>query len=155
MRAIRVVRPESFTHFQDMALTARPFFDIRHVTGPVTLQMRQGVDFSILLRDRDRGSENRYDLTALATAYVGVRALEPLTLGLEMAEIYQITADTSSPSCASPCDQHRIQITLAPIVRLHLPRLSPSLSLLFPLSTPLRAEVASYFAARLHLDVLF
>jgi hypothetical protein len=155
VRAIRVVRPESFTHFQDMALTARPYFDLRHVTGPVTLQMRQGIDISILLRDRDRDRENRYDLAAVATAYVGVRTFDELTLGLEVAEVYQITADTSAPSCIAPCDQHRVQVTIAPIVRLHLPRLSPSLSFIFPLSTPLRAEVASYYAARLHLDVLF
>ncbi len=154
VRAFRTVRPEGFNHFLDLALTARPYFDIRHVTGPVTLQMRQGVDFSVLLRDRAE-TENRYDLTALASAYVGVRVLDPLTLGLELAEVYQITADTSAPSCISPCDQHRVQITLSPIVRLHLWGLSPAISALFPLSTPLRSEVTSYYAIRLHLDVLF
>ena len=154
VRAIRVVRPESFSHFQDMALTTRPYFDIRHVTGPVTLQMRQGVDVSTLLRDRG-DNENRYDLTGYAAAYVGLKTFDQLTFGLELAEVYQITADTTSPTCDRPCDQHRIQVTLAPMVQLHLPGLSPSLSFLFPLSTPLRAEVASYYAARLHLDVLF
>lgn len=154
VRAIRTVRPTDYTHFQDQALTVRPFFDLRHVTGPVTLQLRQGVDLTVLLRELDT-KENRYDLAGLITAYVGVKTVEQLTLGLEVGEVYQITADTSAPACVSPCDQHRAQFTLSPSIRLRLPRLSPSLSALFPLSTPLRAEVASYYAARLHLDVLF
>jgi len=154
VRAIRVVRPGDYSNYQDLTLTARPFFDIRHVTGPVTLQMRQGVDFSILVRDRAE-TEHRYDLTALATAYLGVRTFGPVTLGLEVQEVYQITAEVRSPTCLAPCDQHRVQVTLSPIVRIRLPPLSPSLSALFPVSTPLRAEVASYYAARLHLEALF
>jgi hypothetical protein len=154
VRAIRTVRPTDYTHFQDQAFTVRPYFDLRHVTGPVTLQLRQGLDITVLLRDLE-AKENRYDLAGLITAYVGVRTVEQLTLGLEVGEVYQITADTSAPACIAPCDQHRTQFTLSPSVRLRLPRISPSFSALFPLSTPLRAEVASYYAARLHLDVLF
>ncbi|MBW2459340.1 MAG: hypothetical protein JRI68_32910, partial [Deltaproteobacteria bacterium] len=47
VRTIRVVRPADVSHFQDMTFTARPFFDIRHIAGPLTLQMRQGLDFSL------------------------------------------------------------------------------------------------------------
>ncbi len=154
VRAIRVIRPWDFPHFQDLTLTGRPFFDIRLVTGPVTIQMRQGVDFAVLVRDR-ADNENRYDIQALSSLYVGVSTIEQLTLGLEVQEVYQLTADVSSPSCLAPCDQHRSQVTLSPSLRLHLPRLSPALSVLLPLSTPLRGEVASYYAARLHLDVTF
>jgi hypothetical protein len=151
VRAIRVVRPWDASHFQDMTITVRPFFDVRHVTGPVTLQMRQGVDVGVLLRDRSE-AENRYDLTALGSLYVGVRTIRQLTLGMAVHETYQITRDLTSPSCISPCDQNRATVTLSPSIRLRLQRLSPSISVLLPLSTPLRAEVASYFAARLHLN---
>lgn len=154
VRAVRVIRPMDFPHFQDLTLTGRPFFDIRHVTAPVVLQMRQGLDFQVLLRDRD-DNENRYDITAFVSAYIGVQALRELTFGLEIAEVYQITADTSSPGCIAPCDEHRVQFTMSPSIRLRLPNLSPAISVLFPLSTPLRNEVASYVAGRLHLDATF
>ena len=154
VRIIRVVRPADDSHFQDMTVTARPFFDIRHIAGPVTLQMRQGLDFSLLLRDRDE-SENRYDLAGFLTAYVGVATLDELTLAIEVSEVYQLTADVSSRQCLAPCDEHRAAFTLSPIVRLHLPPLSPALSAVIPLSTPLRKEVASYLAFRLHLDATF
>lgn len=154
VRAVRAIRPMDFPRFQDMVITGRPFFDIRHVIDPVVLQMRQGLDFQLLLRDR-ADNENRYDITAFLSAYLGVNVLQELTLGLEVAEVYQITADTSSETCVAPCDEHRFQFTMSPSVRLRLPGLSPALSVLFPLSTPLRAEVADYVAGRLHLDATF
>ncbi len=154
VRSIRVVRPADVSHFQDMTVTTRPFFDIRHITGPLTLQMRQGLNFSLLLRDRAE-QENRYDLAGFISAYLGLTTLDELTLAVEVSEVYELTADVSSPQCLAPCDAHRAAFTLSPIIRLRLPRLSPALSALIPLSTPLRAEVASYFAVRLHLDAVF
>ena len=154
VRAIRVVRPWDYPHFLDLTVTARPFFDIRHVVGPVTLQMRQGIDFSIVVRDR-ADTENRYDLTALASFYLGVKTFDELILGLELHEVYQLTADTSSASCVAPCDEHRAAVSLSPSIRLNLPRVSPALSALLPISTPLRREVASYWGARLHLSAAF
>ncbi len=150
VRAVREVRPWDEPHFQDLTLTARPFLDIRHVVGPLTLQLRQGVDVAFHLRTPAEG-ENRVDLAALASAYAGVEVYAPVTLGLELFEVYQLTEDVSSPSCLAPCDQHRVQFTLTPSVRLAWRHVSPTLSVLLPLSTPLRAEVASYYAARLHL----
>ncbi|MBW2457288.1 MAG: hypothetical protein JRI68_22460, partial [Deltaproteobacteria bacterium] len=137
-----------------MTFTARPFFDIRHIAGPLTLQMRQGLDFSLLLRDRDE-DEHRYDLAGFLTAYMGLTTIDELNLAVEVSEVYELTADVSSPQCLAPCDEHRVAFTLSPIIRLHLPPLSPALSMLIPLSTPLRKEVASYLAVRLHLDAMF
>jgi hypothetical protein len=150
VRAIRVVRPWDDPHFQNLTMTARPHLDIRHLVGPVVLQLRQGIDIALRLRT-PTASENRFDFTALASLYAGVRPLAVLDLGIELSEAYQLTGDVSSPSCLPPCDRHRVQFTLAPSVRLSWRRVSPSLSVLLPLSTPLRAEVASYYAARLHL----
>lgn len=152
VRAIRTVRPWDYPHFQELTMTARPFFDIRHIVGPLTIQMRQGLDFSLLVRDR-ADDENRYDLTALGSLYLGVRPIDELTLALQLTEVYQLTADVSSPTCAAPCDERRVSLSLSPIVQLRLHPISPSISVLLPLSTPLRAEVQSYYAARLNLDI--
>lgn len=154
VRVVRVARPLSYANFRDQALTGRPFFDIRHVTGRVTLQMRQGIDFSLLVRDREE-TENRYDLTAFLSAYVGVEAFDAFDVGLEVAEVYQLTTEVASPDCIAPCDQSRVQVTASPVIRARLAPLYPTLSALFPISTPLRSEVASYWALRLHMNVLF
>ena len=152
VRAVRVVRPWDVPHFEDRALTLRPFFDLRHVTGPVTLQMRQG--FDALFRVRELGPfENRYDLAGLVRVYVGLRAATWLTLGLEIEELYELTADVSSPRCPAPCDEGRSALAFEPSVRVHLPGMSGAVSMLVPLATPLRSEVASYLAARVHVDI--
>ncbi|MEM9696635.1 MAG: hypothetical protein AAGA56_29105 [Myxococcota bacterium] len=154
VRAVRTIRPHDYPQYEDLSLTARPFFDIRHVTGPVVLQVRQGIDFELVARARNE-NENRYDLAAWLSVYAGVTTIEQLVVGLELAEVYQITADTTVPNCLDPCDTNRVQFTLSPSLRLRLPVLSPALSALIPLSTPLRNEVSNYFGMRLHLDVLF
>ncbi len=154
VRAIRVVRADSYPHFQDLTITFRPYLDVRHVVGPVVLQVRQGLDVGVVARDL-REDENRYDLSAVTMVYAGVTLAERVVLGLEAQEVYQITADVSSPTCSAPCDEHRAQLSLSPSLRLKNSRLSPSLSVLFPLSTPLRREVSSFAAARLNLDATF
>lgn len=151
VRAVRVVRPWDYGHFQDLTVTVRPFFDLRHVTGPVVLEMRQGLDLALLLRDR-RAAENRYDLSALLSLYGGVRPLRWLTVGLELQELYTLTADVSSPACPPPCDRQRASVALSPLVVAQLERISLGASVLFPLATPLRAEVSSFVGGRLHLN---
>ena len=154
VRVIRAVRPADYPHFQDLTVTARPSFDVRHVVSIVVLQMRQGLDFSLLLRDPGE-REHRYDIAAHAFAYVGLTPFENFTAGVELGEVYQLTADVSSPTCPPPCDQHRIQVFISPSARVHLPPVSTGVSMIIPLSTPLRGEVASYLAGRVHLEVLF
>jgi len=154
VRASRVVRPWALPLFDDLSLTVRPFVDLRHVTGPVVLQVRQGLDVAFRIRDPE-ASENRIDMTALVSVYAGVRVAQPVTLGLEFHEVYSLTEEVTAPSCAPPCDRYRIQLTLAPSVRLQFRVVTPTLSLLLPISTPLRADVASYYAARLHLGARF
>jgi hypothetical protein len=150
VRAIRVVRPWADPAYQDLALTLRPFLDIRHVAGPVNLQLRQGLDVTARLGELDTG-DNRLDLAARTSVYAGVRISRPLVLGLELHEVYQLTEDVATPTCPPPCDRLRVQFTLAPSVRLFLRNVTPTVSLLLPLSTPLRADVGSYVAARIHL----
>jgi hypothetical protein len=150
VRAVRVIRPWHYANYQDSGLTARPFFDVRHVSGPITLQVRQGLD--ALFRLRELGpDEERYDLAALLSVYLGVRAPTWLTTGLELSELYLLSSQEAPAGCTEPCDEHRAIVVLSPSARLHLPGFTTGLSLLIPLSTPLRAEVDTFFAARLHV----
>lgn len=150
VRTVRVVRPWADALFQDRALTARPFLDVRHSFGPVTLQLRQGLDVAMRLRPLVE-REDRVELAALASVFASVRVVRPVVLGVELHERYQLTGDVSTPTCPEPCDRFRAQFTLAPSIRLTWRNVTPSLGVLLPLSTPLRSEVASYYATRFHL----
>jgi hypothetical protein len=152
VRTVRVVRPWSYAHYQDSGLTVRPFFDVRHVAGPITIQVRQGLD--VLFRLRELAPEEaRYDLGALLSIYLGLRAPAWLTSGVELSELYLLSSADAPPGCTPPCDEHRAIIVLSPSLRAHLPGFTTGLSLLFPLSTPLRSEVDSFVAGRLHVTL--
>jgi hypothetical protein len=148
LETARTVRPWDAAYFTDLTLIVRPWFDIRHVTGPFIFQLRQGIDWSIVLRALENG-EPRTDITARATFYFGVRVAEPVGLGLELWEVYQLNAD---PRVA---DDERAAFAISPSVRFILPRVQPALSVLLPIATPLRGEVASYYAARLNVGFSF
>jgi hypothetical protein len=138
----------------------RPWFDIRHIIGRFIFQFRQGLDVTVPLR-RLRYRETRFplpgggsllsvaavehgmDFVARATLYVGFRATKEVGLGLEVWEVYQVSAAVD--------DDKRASFTLSPSVRLMLGRVAPALSVLVPLTTPLRGEAASYYAARLNV----
>jgi hypothetical protein len=158
LHTVRVVRPWDSAYFNDRTLTLRPFIDIRHVVGRFIFQLRQGVDISFVLRPQrviesrvESGgysvpmltSEHRLDFVARATMYMGFRATKEVGLGLEVWEIYQITADIS--------DDKRASVAISPSVRFMLGRVAPALSVLLPITTPLRGEASSYYAARLNV----
>ena len=146
LQTLRVVRPWDSAYFLDRTLTLRPWFDVRHIAGRFILQLRQGLDVAIVARDLAAG-ERRTDYVARTTFYVGFRAAKALGLGLELWEVYQITANLP--------DDRRAAFTVSPSVRLLLGRVAPALSVLFPISTPLRGEASSYFAARLNVGFDF
>ena len=153
VRAVRVVRPWDDTSFQDRTLAIEPWFDVRHVVGPLTVQLRQGLDVAVVVRDLV-AAEHRTELLGRGGLFASLRVVEPVSVGLDLSETYALTADASSPSCLAPCDRRRFGFTLSPVVRLHAPPLSPALSALIPLLTPLRGEAASFFAVRLDLEAL-
>ncbi|MCC6527598.1 MAG: hypothetical protein IT373_33430 [Polyangiaceae bacterium] len=153
VRTLRAVHPSDYPTFQDLTLTLRPSFVVRHVVGPLTLQGRQGLDLAVVTRD-PVGREHRVELGGVGSLFASVAVVDELSLGLELAEVYALSADVSSPECPAPCDAQRFGVTLAPIVRVHSRWVSPALSLLVPLMTPLGGEAASYLAARLDLQVV-
>jgi hypothetical protein len=154
VRVVRAVRPSDYAQYDDLRLTPRPQLMMRHVVGPVILQLQQGVDAAILLRKAKDG-ENPYDLASQSHAYVGARPFDALQGGLELSVLYHLNANLASPDCLAPCDERRVQVTLSPSVRYELGPIATSVSVVVPVSTPLRGEVESFVAGRLHLEVLF
>jgi hypothetical protein len=139
LSVVSTIRPWDVAYFSNLTLTFRPSFDIRHVTGRFMLQLRQGIDWSV--------SEEGTDFAARATFYAGVQVHSAVGLGLELWEVYQVTADLP--------DDKRAAFAISPSMRFNLPRVQPALSMLFPIATPLRGDVASYYAARIHVGFSF
>jgi hypothetical protein len=153
-QTVRVVRPWEAAYFTDRVLTLRPWIDIRHVVWRFILQLRQGLDVGIAVRPL-RPYEHRAEYVALTTLYAGFRVAERVGIGIEGWEVYQISADVcgATPQCAP--DDKRAAFSLSPSVRLLLGRIEPALSVLFPVTTPLRGEAASYWAARINVGFGF
>jgi hypothetical protein len=159
LRTVRVVRPWDAAYFNDLTLTFRPWLDIRHVTNRIIIQLRQGIDWSINLKDKaapcarptcvgeSQIRERKTDITARLTFYAGYRATKRVGLGLELWEIYQVTAELP--------DDKRSSFTISPSIRFMLPYAQPAISMLFPIATPLRGDVDSYFALRLNVSFSF
>jgi hypothetical protein len=143
---VRVVRPWDAPYFTDRVITLRPWVDVRHLVGRFVLQLRQGIDIGIVARGLGKG-ERRVDYVGRTTGYLGFRLAEPIGLGIEAWEVYQISADLP--------DARRAAFAVSPSVRLSLGRIEPALSLVIPISTPLRGDAASYFAARLNVGFEF
>jgi hypothetical protein len=143
---IRVVRPWDAPYFSTLTVTLRPWIDVRHMTGRFMLQFRQALDIGIATRSLAEG-EHRTDLVARGTFYVGFRIVKAVGVGLELWEVYQITAEVA--------DDRRAAFGISPSVRFLFPHVEPSFSVLLPLTTPLRGEAASYYAARLNVAFNF
>lgn len=143
---VRVVRPWDAPYFTDLGVTLRPWIDVRHIVGRFILQLRQGLDVTILARDLRQG-ERRVDFTARTTAYLGFRIARPIGVGIEAWEVYQLSANLP--------DDKRAAFAVSPSVRFSLGKIEPALSLVFPLATPLRGDAASYFAARINVGFEF
>jgi hypothetical protein len=146
LRTVRVVRPWDSAYFADQVLTLRPWFDFRHVTGRFIVQFRQGLDVGFTLH-KLKPEERRTEYTARATLYVGYRLAEAVGLGLELWEVYAVTGDIP--------DDKRASFAVSPSLRFLLGRVAPALSVLLPLTTPLRGEAASYYAARFNVGFNF
>ncbi|WP_437277642.1 hypothetical protein WME90_41445 [Sorangium sp. So ce375] len=146
LRTARVVRPWDETRFRELTLTFRPWFDMRHITGPFIFQLRQGLDWSLVVRGL-RAGERRTDITARTAFYFGYRLARPVGVGLELWEVYQLTQDLP--------DDRRATFAISPSVRFILANVQPALSVLFPVTTPLRGDVASYYAARFSVGFTF
>ncbi|MFO0549389.1 MAG: hypothetical protein U0271_13435 [Polyangiaceae bacterium] len=134
---IRVIRPWDTGYFMSNVFALRPVIDARLVISPVVLQLRQGLDLTYQF---DTG---RSDIVGRIGTYAGVDATDFMTFGLELWQIYSITADVR--------DSRRASFSMSPSIRLRLGPVQPALSVMFPLTTPLEGIASQYFAVRLQL----
>lgn len=155
LRTVRTVRPWDLASFSSLTLTFRPWIDIRLVTGGLIFQLRQGVDWSISLTGAPEVTETASgekpritNFTARLTFYTGYRLSEQLGVGVELWEVYEVTKELAS-------DDNRAAFAVSPSIRFMLPRVQPALSFLFPIATPLRGDVETYWAARINLGFNF
>ncbi len=135
---VRVVRPWDFPAFADNTFTGTPFLDARVVDGRVTMQLRQGFSFQGLVAEARIPTAN---LVSRTTLYLGYQPIDELGLGLEVWEVYFLSADLP--------DNQRAAFALSPSVRLLTRTFQPALSLIVPYDRPLFDRVESYWAVRL------
>jgi len=135
-RSVSVVQPWNYVDFLNDAFTLRPFIDVRDIDGPVTLQLRQGIDWA-----KPIGGSPQ--LTSRTTLFVGYRPSELIGLGFEAWEVYFI----------EPSEQ-RAAYALAPSIRFMTKWLQPAASFLFPIDRPLFGAIDDYWALRLSIEVV-
>lgn len=138
---LRVVRPWDYVAFADDVVTLRPFVDVRDIDGPVMLQLREGIDWSL---PTSGGSAH---LTSRTTFYIGYRVAELLGTGLEASEVYFVRGPGIS-------DDQRAIYALSPSVRLMTRTVQPAVSAVFPLDRTVFGAADSYWAVRLNLAVV-
>ena len=141
---VRVVRPWDFPAFADNTFTGTPFLDARVVDGRVTMQLRQGFSFQGLVAQARIPTAN---LVSRTTLFLGYQPIDEVALGLEVWEVYFLSADLP--------DNQRAAFALSPSVRLLTRTFQPALSLLVPYDRPLFDRVESYWAVRLTFGAIF
>lgn len=141
---VRVVRPWDFPAFADNTFSATPFLDARVIDGRVTMQLRQGFTFQGLVAEARIPTAN---IVSRTTLFLGYQPIEALGLGLEVWEVYFISADIP--------DYQRAVFALSPSVRLMTRIFQPAFSVIVPFDRPLFDRVQSYWAARLTLGAVF
>ena len=142
---VRVVHPWDYPYYAGRVLAFRPFLDVRGIDGPITLQLRQGIDVL-----RSIGSETAIPettLTSRTTVYMGYRPIDAMGVGLELWEVYFIKA-------AEVADEDRAVFSVSPCVRWMTPVVQPAVSGLFPIGRPLFNEAKDYWAVRLTLGII-
>jgi hypothetical protein len=144
--AAQAVRPWDDAFFLDDEVTVRAFVDVRDVDGPFVVQFREGLEYSIDIQ----GQGNQ--VAAIAQAYIGLRVLHLVGLGLEGFETYVI----QSPLVDTPsADGKRATFTLSPSVRLMTPYVQPVLGFVTSVGTPLFGAVDGFWALRFGASIVW
>lgn len=112
--------------FDPVALTFRPFLDVRDIHGIFTLQYRQALEMALDARDV---SSSR--VAAVATLYLGIRASSLVTFGAELIEHYRLDPNLD--------DRARAYFGIGGMIRLTTRYYQPSLGLMTNIGSPLNA----------------
>ncbi|MEO8878146.1 MAG: hypothetical protein ABI461_21315 [Polyangiaceae bacterium] len=141
-RAAIALRPWDYMFFNQGIFGVRPFLDLRYIIGPVILQVRETFDGNF-----DVENKNDLDVDVVGTFFVAVRVRKDLAAGVELGELYRITADIP--------DNERANWTVSPMIRLILPRLQPALSAMTNLSDPYYTGANRIWAVKTTLTALW
>ncbi len=139
---LRIVRPWDETTFNDQSITFRPFIDVRAIDGPVLLQLRQGIDWSLPMA----GGEPL--LASRTTFHIGYSIADTAQIGLEATEVYYIRAPNVN-------DDDRASYSLSPSFRFMTKTVQPGISAIFPLDQTVLGIADSFWAVRLQLLWVF
>jgi len=141
-QAAIALRPWDYAFFKEGIFAFRPFLDLRYLFGPVVLQVRETFDGTF-----DTENKATFDVDVISTFYVGVRVRKSIAAGVELGELYRITADIPDPQ--------RANWTLSPSIRLILPRLQPALSAMTNLGDPYYTGANRIWAVKTTLTALW
>lgn len=137
-RHVRIVRPWDEPSFSDQTFTFRPLIDVRAIDGPVLLQLRQGLDWSLPTSGGDALLASR------TTFYVGYGIANTALIGLEAMEVYYIVAPNVN-------DDERATYLLSPGFRYMTESIQPGISAVFPLDQTILGIADSFWAVRVHV----
>ena len=136
------LRPWDESAFQEGFLSVRPFVDVRHVVGPLVLQLRQALDWQFAVR----GAGNTR-LLAVTSIYVGYRVTQLVAAGVELFELYYVDAPVA--------DDRRVFVSVVPNVRLMFDRVQPTFGMVANLVNAVFPGAEQVWGARIGLTVLW
>jgi hypothetical protein len=136
------LQPWDAAYFRVGAFTARPYFDVRDLIGPVVIQFRQSFDWS--MDTKDLGNRN---WSAASTLYFGWLATPILGVGLEATEYYLIDADVP--------DDRRAKTIVTPHIRFFTPGIQPAIGVFAGFGSPLDPAAGSVWGARFALTFVW
>lgn len=153
--AMRVVRPWDFTPFAENTFSVQPYLDARVIDGRVTFQLRQGFVLQGLVAQARLPD---FNVVSRTTLFLGYQPATTFSLGLELQEVYFISADFQAlcQTRRTACDDSlRAAFAVSPSIRLLTRAFQPSLSAMVPFDRTLFDSVRSYWAVRIGLSAIY
>jgi hypothetical protein len=103
-------RPWDFPLFHQGRVTLRPAVDLRVISGPLTLQLREGIDWAF-----ETSASIQFDLAAVTSVFAGYRISSGVSAGLEIAQLYLLDAAVPDVRRSSTAISPGFRISLPPI----------------------------------------
>jgi hypothetical protein len=142
-QAAIALRPWDYAFFAQGNLALRPSIDIRYIVGPLVFQAREIMDGTF-----DIEQKNDFEVDIISTFYVAVRPRKDIALGVEIGELYRVSANNVP-------DDERADFTIAPTFRLILPRLQPALAVMTNAGDPYYLGANRIWAVKSTLTALW
>ena len=135
-RAGLMLEPTELPQFVPHAIAFRPSFDIRLLTGPLVVQVRDGFDFLV-----DASGETHATTSGRLAAHVGVLAQKRLEVAVEATQLYLFSGDVK--------DGDRTTITVGPSVRWTVYQMDLGVQTSTNIYAPIESGTSRFWAFRL------